>query len=271
MVPNTEYRPTRAPSRPVRSRPVADHEPTPASVGVRGLSLDAPHRPPARRNRSSRRAVCLRLARRRPGSTPITTRRHNGSTLTTSTKGTSTDDTTNGGRHLGGGSTVILGRPSTPWGLRAHKRNTAEQPRGVTRGGRKRFWAFQLASAPPSGIESASPVAPSPTGRAARRTRRAAPWPIQGRRGRPPLPPPPRTQQPRTQRRTCTARHRRRALAPTRRIRPDSPNLTGKEGNKLLERGEIADPDDYRTDYGRRDDEWQLVLAAIDRVGVASN
>jgi hypothetical protein len=48
--------------------------------------------------------------------------------------------------------------------------------------------------------------------------------------------------------------------------------LTGKEGNKLLERlsGEIADPHDYRTDYGRRDDEWRLVLAAIDRIGAAT-
>jgi hypothetical protein len=48
--------------------------------------------------------------------------------------------------------------------------------------------------------------------------------------------------------------------------------LTGKEGNKLLERlsGEITDPHDYRTDYGRRDDEWRLVLAAIDRIGAAT-
>jgi hypothetical protein len=53
---------------------------------------------------------------------------------------------------------------------------------------------------------------------------------------------------------------------------PALQTLSGKEGNKLLERltGEITDLADYRTDYGRRDDEWKLVLTAIDRVGAAN-
>jgi hypothetical protein len=52
---------------------------------------------------------------------------------------------------------------------------------------------------------------------------------------------------------------------------PALQTLTGKEGNKLLERltGEITHLADYRTDYGRRADEWQLVLAGIDRLGAA--
>jgi hypothetical protein len=69
--------------------------------------------------------------------------------------------------------------------------------------------------------------------------------------------------------------HRDTVGALTRRPVESTPalqTLSGKEGNKLLERltGEVTDPADYRNDYGRRDDEWQLVLAGIDRVGSAS-
>jgi hypothetical protein len=60
----------------------------------------------------------------------------------------------------------------------------------------------------------------------------------------------------------------RRAVEST----PALQTLSGKEGNKLLERstGEVTEPADYRNDYGRRDDEWQLVLAAIGRIGAAT-
>ena len=46
-------------------------------------------------------------------------------------------------------------------------------------------------------------------------------------------------------------------------------DLTGKEGNKLIERltGEILDPNDYRTDYGSRGDRWQLVIRATRYLG----
>jgi hypothetical protein len=48
--------------------------------------------------------------------------------------------------------------------------------------------------------------------------------------------------------------------------------LSGKEGNKLLERltGEVTDPTDYRADYGARAETWGLVVAAIRHLGAAS-
>ena len=51
---------------------------------------------------------------------------------------------------------------------------------------------------------------------------------------------------------------------------PAETDLTGKEGNKLIERasGEITDPADYRNSYGTRGDTWQLVLEILREIGV---
>jgi hypothetical protein len=49
--------------------------------------------------------------------------------------------------------------------------------------------------------------------------------------------------------------------------------LTGKEGNKLLERlsGEVTDPREYRSEYGPREDPWQaLVVPVLRAMGAAS-
>lgn len=53
---------------------------------------------------------------------------------------------------------------------------------------------------------------------------------------------------------------------------PARTHLAGKEGNKLLERltGVVADPADYRTDYGVRADPWsELVLPVLREMGAA--
>jgi hypothetical protein len=46
-------------------------------------------------------------------------------------------------------------------------------------------------------------------------------------------------------------------------------DLTGKESNRLLERmsGEIANPDQYRTDYASRHDRWATVVLAVRALG----
>jgi hypothetical protein len=46
--------------------------------------------------------------------------------------------------------------------------------------------------------------------------------------------------------------------------------LTGKEGNKLVERasGEVTEPADYRNTYGTRGDTWQLVVEILREIGV---
>jgi hypothetical protein len=51
---------------------------------------------------------------------------------------------------------------------------------------------------------------------------------------------------------------------------PIETELTGKEGNKLLERasGEVTDSADYRNTYGTRIDRWQLVLEILREIGV---
>ena len=51
---------------------------------------------------------------------------------------------------------------------------------------------------------------------------------------------------------------------------PAETELTGKEGNKLVERasGEVTDPADYRNTYGTRGDTWQLVLDILREIGV---
>jgi hypothetical protein len=51
---------------------------------------------------------------------------------------------------------------------------------------------------------------------------------------------------------------------------PAQTELTGKEGNKLLERasGEVTDPADYRNTYGTRGDAWQLLLEILREIGV---
>ena len=45
--------------------------------------------------------------------------------------------------------------------------------------------------------------------------------------------------------------------------------LTGKEGNKLVERasGEVTDPADYRNTYGRRTEVWSLVVKILREIG----
>lgn len=50
---------------------------------------------------------------------------------------------------------------------------------------------------------------------------------------------------------------------------PAETELTGKEGNKLLERasGEVTDPADYRNTYGTRGDRWALVLEILREIG----
>lgn len=42
-------------------------------------------------------------------------------------------------------------------------------------------------------------------------------------------------------------------------------DLTGKEGNKIIERltGEVTDPSDYRTDYGGRADRWRTLVVPV--------
>jgi hypothetical protein len=52
---------------------------------------------------------------------------------------------------------------------------------------------------------------------------------------------------------------------------PALTTLTGKEGNRLLERlsGEVADPTEYRSDLGPREDPWPtLVVPVLRAVGV---
>jgi hypothetical protein len=51
---------------------------------------------------------------------------------------------------------------------------------------------------------------------------------------------------------------------------PAETELTGKEGNKLIERasGEVTDPVDYRNIYGTRGETWQLVLEILREIGV---
>jgi hypothetical protein len=53
---------------------------------------------------------------------------------------------------------------------------------------------------------------------------------------------------------------------------PTIQGLTGKEGNKLLERltGEVTDLSEYCVDYEARGDSWRLVLDGIDRLGVTA-
>jgi hypothetical protein len=49
-------------------------------------------------------------------------------------------------------------------------------------------------------------------------------------------------------------------------------DLTGKEGNKIVERlsGEVTSPEEYRTDYGERSDRWsQLVLPVLRQMGAS--
>jgi hypothetical protein len=50
---------------------------------------------------------------------------------------------------------------------------------------------------------------------------------------------------------------------------PDLQDLTGKEGNKLLERssGEVIGPAEYRADYGSRGDRWMLTVQAVRHLG----
>jgi hypothetical protein len=52
---------------------------------------------------------------------------------------------------------------------------------------------------------------------------------------------------------------------------PHQTELTGKEGNRLQERatGEVQDPDDYRNDYGKRDETWLLILNVLREIGAA--
>jgi hypothetical protein len=51
---------------------------------------------------------------------------------------------------------------------------------------------------------------------------------------------------------------------------PSETELTGKEGNKLVERasGEVNDPADYRNTYGTRGDRWALVIEILREIGV---
>ena len=51
---------------------------------------------------------------------------------------------------------------------------------------------------------------------------------------------------------------------------PAETELTGKEGNKLLERasGETTDPTDYRNTYGTRGDTWAVVVEVLREIGV---
>jgi hypothetical protein len=54
---------------------------------------------------------------------------------------------------------------------------------------------------------------------------------------------------------------------------PTATLLTGKEGNKLIERltGEVTDPATYRNDYGTRGDPWdELILPVLKYMGAAS-
>ena len=49
-------------------------------------------------------------------------------------------------------------------------------------------------------------------------------------------------------------------------------DLTGKEGNKIIERltGEVTSVEEYRTDYGERADRWSLlVVPALRELGAA--
>jgi hypothetical protein len=50
---------------------------------------------------------------------------------------------------------------------------------------------------------------------------------------------------------------------------PTLQTLSGKEGNKLLERqsGEVTEVAEYRADYGARDDSWLIVVDAIRQLG----
>jgi hypothetical protein len=50
---------------------------------------------------------------------------------------------------------------------------------------------------------------------------------------------------------------------------PYQTELIGKEGNKLEERqtGEVTDPTEYRTHYGRRTSTWLLVLSVLKEIG----
>jgi len=50
---------------------------------------------------------------------------------------------------------------------------------------------------------------------------------------------------------------------------PALTHLAGKEGNKLLERvtGEVTRPEDYRSDYGTREDTWPYVAAVLRMIG----
>jgi hypothetical protein len=58
---------------------------------------------------------------------------------------------------------------------------------------------------------------------------------------------------------------RRRPVSST----PALTHLAGKEGNKLLERitGEVTRPEEYRSDYGTREDVWPLVVAVLRMMG----
>ena len=51
---------------------------------------------------------------------------------------------------------------------------------------------------------------------------------------------------------------------------PTETELTGKEGNKLVERasGEVTDPAEYRNTYGSRGDRWSLILDILREIGV---
>jgi hypothetical protein len=51
---------------------------------------------------------------------------------------------------------------------------------------------------------------------------------------------------------------------------PTETELTGKEGNKLIERatGETTDPAEYRNTYGTRTNTWQLIVEILREVGV---
>ncbi len=53
--------------------------------------------------------------------------------------------------------------------------------------------------------------------------------------------------------------------------RPARTNLGGKEGNKLLERasGTLTKPEEYRSDYGRRVDEWDLARTILEEMGAS--
>jgi hypothetical protein len=50
---------------------------------------------------------------------------------------------------------------------------------------------------------------------------------------------------------------------------PPQTELTGKEGNKLDERhsGEVTQPSEYRSDYGRRASTWPMVVAILQELG----